>query len=68
MSLFIPKSHELYTRTGYQKSKGYKKRKTRNPIAVALQKRGSAGCGLHKDKKKERNRQACRGKIKADNY
>ena len=67
MNVFIPKSNELYTRAVFNKSKGYS-RKTQNPVAVALQKRGSAGCGLHKDKKKEQSRLACRGKFKSDNY
>jgi|5B_taG_2_1085324.scaffolds.fasta_scaffold36083_2 hypothetical protein len=67
MNVFIPEPTSLYTRTVFNKSKGYKnKRKTQNPIAVAHQKRGGAGCGFHKDKKKEQNRRACRGKIRAD--
>ena len=62
MKTFVPAIYNLFN-----KSKGYKsKRKTQNPIAVAHQKRGGAGSGLHKDKKKEQNRRACRGKVKAD--
>jgi len=60
-------TNDLYTRTVFNKSKRHKsKRKTRNPIAVAHQLRGGAGSGFHRDKKKEQNRRACRGKFKAD--
>ena len=69
MKIFVPQPTTLYTRTVFNKSKGYKsKRKTQNPIAIAHQKRGGAGSGLHKDKKKEQNRRACRGRIRADNF
>ena len=67
MKVFVPELTTLYTRTVFNKSKGYKsKRRSENPIAVAHQKRGGAGSGFHKDKKKEQNRRACRGKVKAD--
>ena len=39
-----------------------KKRKTRNWLAVQAFQRG--GAGHHGDKKKERNRRACRKKIR----
>jgi len=69
MKVFVPELTTLYTRTVFNKSKGYKnKRRSENPIAVAHQKRGGAGAGLHRDKKKEQNRRACRGRIKADNF
>ena len=69
MKVFIPNPSELYTRAVFNKPKGYgSKRKTQNPIAVAHQKRGGAGSGLHKDKRKEQNRRACRGNFKADIY
>jgi len=42
-----------------------RKVKERNWIAVAAHFR--SGAGTHKDKKKERNKKACRGKQKSEN-
>ena len=44
------------------KRKNTKRRKARNMIAVAAIVR--SGAGRHKDRKKEANKRACRGKVR----
>ena len=62
-----PKPSSYYTGVGmFNKPKKRKnnKPKQRNWIAVAAH--FKSGSGSHKDKKREANRKACRGRVKAD--
>ena len=53
-------------RSPCKSSKKNKQPKERNWLAVHAFQR--SGAGVHTDKKKKRNKRACRGKVKQANY
>lgn len=64
--LFVNPRPDTFWTTGLGVFNKAKKNKRRNPIAEAHRKRGGAGAGVHKDKKKEQNKRRCRQNIKRD--
>tara|TARA_Y100000593_G_scaffold71042_1_gene130405 strand:+ start:4178 stop:4384 length:207 start_codon:yes stop_codon:yes gene_type:complete len=68
MNTFVTPTPTTFWTSGVGIFNRAKKRKRRNPIAEAHRKRGGAGSGLHKDRKKQENKMRCRQRVKEDRF
>lgn len=58
-----PMNHKRRLRQAEKAMRAGETPATRDPAALALALRGGSGAGRHPDRRKERSRKACRGKV-----